>query len=224
MNEFSLISAFLVGLFGGVHCVGMCGGIVGVLSMGIGTGQRSFKRVFAYQLAYNLGRISSYALAGAIMGGVGVMLAQFMPVAVAQKVLLGLAGVFMLLLGLYLAGWWNLLAKVEQAGGFLWRRIQPLGNAWLPVKSPRQALLLGLLWGWIPCGLVYSVLIWSVSSGSIINGAMLMLAFGLGTLPNLLAMGLVAEKLRQFVQQPRVRQVAGLLVMLLGLYTLAQLF
>ena len=104
----------------------------------------------------------------------------------------------------------------------VWKRIQPLGNGLLPVTSSRRALFLGMLWGWIPCGLVYSVLIWSISAGSIVEGALLMLAFGLGTLPNLLAMGVIAEKLMAFVRQPATRQVAGLLIILFGVYTLYQ--
>jgi sulfite exporter TauE/SafE len=136
--------------------------------------------------------------------------------------LLALAGVFMLLLGLYLAGWWSGLRRVEQAGGRLWRYIEPLGRRLLPVRSPGQALALGLVWGWLPCGLVYSVLIWALSAGGALQGAGLLLAFGLGTLPNLLLMGAAAGWLATQVRRPAVRQVAGALVSLFGLYTLAQ--
>lgn len=217
MIETGYIAAFLVGLLGGVHCVGMCGGIVSALTIGLNN-HRSFN--FALHAAYSVGRIISYAIAGAIMGGLGVMLAGFLPVHVAQHMLLALAGVFMILLGLYLGGWWAVLTYVEKLGGFLWKRIEPLGRKYLPVKHWNQAIVLGLVWGWIPCGLVYSVLIWSVSAGSVVEGSLLMLAFGLGTLPNLLAMGMVAEKMVQHVRRPAVRQAAGILVILMGCYNL----
>ena len=219
MNEFGYLSAFLVGLLGGVHCVGMCGGIVSAMTMSLKqntTGQLRF------HIAYNVGRISSYVIAGSVMGGLGVMLAGYFPVKMAQQVLLGLAGVFMILLGLYLAGWWTILRRLEELGGGLWKKIQPLGNSLLPVTSTRKALLLGVLWGWIPCGLVYSVLIWSMSAGSVLQGGLLMLFFGLGTLPNLLAMGVIAEKLMAFVREPATRRVAGSLVILFGIYTFYQ--
>ncbi len=215
------LAAFLVGLLGGVHCVGMCGGIVSALTFGLspkrGAGTSA---VLPLQLAYNLGRVLSYTLAGALMGGLGVLLVSWLPFYQAQRALLGLAGIFMLLLGLYLGGWWPGLARIEAAGGVLWRRIEPWGRRLLPVRSPRQALLLGLLWGWLPCGLVYSVLIWSVSAGGLARGALLMLAFGLGTMPNLLAMGLAASALARWSRKPAVRRGAGAMVAALGVYTL----
>jgi sulfite exporter TauE/SafE len=213
VDELGVISAFVVGILGGVHCVGMCGGIVGALSLGMpGAGATRW----TIQLAYNLGRIASYTLAGALAGGLGYFFSGLLPVQQAQQVLLLVAGVFMILLGLYLAGWWNLLLRVEQAGGWLWKRIEPLGRGLLPVRNARHAVLLGALWGWLPCGLVYSVLIWSVSAGGVWQGASLMLSFGLGTLPNLLAMGVAAATLQRFVRHPGVRQLAGALIIVFG--------
>jgi len=221
MSELSYLSAFLIGLLGGVHCVGMCGGIVSAMTIGIANGrEKPLSKIFPFHLAYNLGRITSYVFAGALMGGIGVMLASFLPVYVAQQALLAIAGIFMILLGLYLSGWWMLLSSVEQAGSVIWRRIEPFGRRLLPVMHIRQALMLGLLWGWLPCGLVYSVLIWSVGAGGVIEGALLMLFFALGTLPNLLAMGIVAGKILQFMKQPLVRKLAGITVMLIGFYNL----
>ncbi len=133
-----------------------------------------------------------------------------------------MAGLFMVLLGLYLGGWWFGLTRLEKIGAGLWRRIEPFARRLLPVHSRSQALVLGLLWGWIPCGLVYSMLIWSVSAGSAVNGAALMLAFGLGTLPNLLAMGAMAGGLASLLRNPGVPRVAGATVMLLGFYTLGR--
>jgi len=219
------ISAFVVGLLGGVHCVGMCGGIVGALTFGLPEERR--RRVGSmvpFQLAYNLGRISSYVLAGAIMGALGMLLAQLMPVYYAQRVLLGLAGVFMILLGFYLSGWWMVLNRLEQAGGVIWRRLEPLGRRLLPVNTPARALVVGMIWGWIPCGLVYSMLVNAVAAGSALNGAALMFAFALGTLPNLLLMGMLAGAAARLSGSIRVRRVAGITVMLFGVYTLWQAF
>lgn len=220
----SLAAAFLVGLLGGVHCVGMCGGIVGTLTAGLpGDARTSLARAIPYQLAYNGGRIAGYTLAGALMGALGTLLVEVMPLQYAQRTLYALAAVFMILLGLYLGGWWRGLVWVERMGAVLWRRIEPLGRLLLPVCSPVRAVGLGFVWAWIPCGLVYSVLIWSVSAGNAAQGALLMFAFGLGTLPNLLTMGLLAGAAARFSDQAWIRQVAGILVMGFGLYALWQL-
>jgi hypothetical protein len=218
------LGAFLVGLLGGVHCIGMCGGIVGAISLGMpGMPGRQGTR-WPMLLAYNLGRIASYTLAGAIAGGLGFFFSGLLPVQQAQQILLGVAGVVMILLGLYLGGWWNLLSYVEQAGGHLWKRIEPLGRGLLPVRRVGQGLALGMLWGWLPCGLVYSVLIWAVSAGGAGEGALLMFAFGLGTLPNLLAMGAAAGQLQRLVRHVWVRRAAGLMIIAFGLFQLSRLW
>lgn len=213
--ELTLPAAFLVGMLGGVHCAGMCGGIVGALSLGATPGHQ-----WPLLLAYNLGRISSYTFAGALMGALGFFFSGLLPVQFAQRALLTLAGLFLVLMGLYLGGWWNALARLERAGGMLWRRVEPLGRGLLPIRHVRQALLLGTLWGWLPCGLVYSALVWTVSSGGPVQGAVLMLAFGLGTLPNLLLMGVAAQQLNRWVRHPMVRRLAGLLVIGFGVLLL----
>lgn len=223
LTEVSLLTAFLVGLLGGVHCVGMCGGIVGVLSMGVPQQQRSATVRWKYLLAYNLARITSYTLAGALLGGIGWLAAHWSGLHQLQQGLQLLAALFMLALGLYLGGWWQGLVQVERAGGLVWKRLEPLGRRLLPVQSPLQAFYLGLVWGWLPCGLVYSVLVWAIASGGPLHGAALLLSFGLGTLPNLLAMGVAAGWLSARVRDPRTRRVAGLLVILFGLYSLYRL-
>lgn len=218
-----LVGAFVVGLLGGVHCLGMCGGIVGALTLGQPHRSAATPRFWLLQLAYNAGRLGSYMLAGALAGGLGLLLAQAAPLEQAQKLLSLMAGLFMILLGLYLGGWWSGLARLERAGGMVWKRLEPLGRRLLPVRTPWQALLLGMIWGWLPCGLVYSVLIWSLSAGSLLEGALLMGAFGLGTLPNLLLMGAAAGWLASLLRKPLARRVAGGMVMLLGLMMLFQL-
>lgn len=222
----TLLAAFVIGLLGGVHCAGMCGGIAAALSLGTvrPPGPLSGRAPWAILLAYNLGRISSYALAGAAAGTAGWFATRMTDVHQGQLVLQAVAGVFMVALGLYLAGWWQGLAGVERAGGVVWRRLEPLGRRIMPVRGPRQALALGLVWGWLPCGLVYSVLIWSISSGGPVRGAALMAAFGLGTLPNLLLMGVMAAKLGAVLRRRSVRVAAGVLVAGFGVLMLTQVW
>jgi sulfite exporter TauE/SafE len=219
MPELSLISAFLVGLLGGGHCVGMCGGIVGAVSLSL-PGQKPRP---SFQLAYNAGRIASYTLAGALAGLLGassLFLQHLLPI---EKGLYLVASLMLVALGLYLAGWWRGVLVLEKAGGLLWKRLQPLSRHLLPVRNVRQGFALGMVWGWLPCGLVYSVLVAALATGSAWNGAALMLAFGLGTLPTLLAMGLAAVRLKSFLQTAWVRQASGLLVLVFGVVGLVRL-
>ncbi|MBC2729496.1 sulfite exporter TauE/SafE family protein [Thiobacillus sp.] len=218
MIEFSLLTALLAGLLGGVHCVGMCGGIVAAFSFRADGSTPPFR----LHLAYNLGRVLSYVLFGALAGALGasLKLAEFMPV---QTVLYVLAQVVMILLGLYLAGLNRWVLMFERAGGSMWRGIKPLFQKLLPVKSLPQAVLAGMAWGWLPCGLVYSVLVSALAAGSATSGAALMLAFGLGTLPNLLGMGLFARQIQPFMQQLWVRRAAGLTVAGFGVWGLMTL-
>jgi sulfite exporter TauE/SafE len=222
LDNATFLSAFLVGLLGGVHCVGMCGGITGALAFGLPERVRGDPwRMLPYLLAYNLARITSYAVAGALFGGIGALAVHASGVHQAQLVLLLVAGLFMVALGLYLGGWWAGLTRVERAGAYLWRRIQPLGRRLLPVRSPAGAFGLGLVWGWLPCGLVYSVLVWAISAGGALRGGLLLASFGVGTLPNLLAMGLVSGWLAPQVRRPWVRHLAGALVAGFGVWTVA---
>jgi len=216
VNLESMTAAFLVGLLGGTHCIGMCGGIVGALSSGLSLDvQLSRRRLVAAQLAYNTGRISSYTLAGTLLGLFGQQLSA---TGMLQGTPVGriVAGVIMILFGIYLAGWWHSLLYLERAGARLWKYIEPLGRRFVPVHSAGQAYLLGLVWGWLPCGMVYAVLALALASGSATGGAAIMLSFGLGTLPVMLTMGLAFNTLKRWVQDPRIKMVAGILVILMG--------
>ena len=220
MLELSLASAFLVGLLGGGHCAGMCGGIVGAVSLSL-PGSRP--RI-GFLLAYNFGRIASYGAAGLLAGAIGAssfFLDHVLPV---ERILYALASVMLILLGLYLAGIWRGVVVLETVGGKLWRQVQPWSKRFLPVRTLPQALALGSIWGWLPCGLVYSVVVAALATGSPWRGAALMLAFGLGTLPALLAMGMAAVRMRAVLQHVWVRRLSGLAVIgfgLLGLWRLA---
>jgi len=220
----AFFTAFLVGLLGGIHCLTMCGGLVSSLTLGLDARvRRDPLSMLPFQLAYNLGRISGYAFAGALFGGVGAILLQVDSLMIAQRALYGLAGLVMVLLGLYLGGWWRTLAFADRMGLAVWRQIEPIARRWLPVRRVPQALMIGFLWAWIPCGLVYSVLISAAATGSPFKGALLMLAFGAGTLPNLLGIGLLAGAAARLAEQRWLRQAAGLVIIGFGVYALWQL-
>ncbi len=220
-TELSLISAFITGLLGSAHCIGMCGGIVGALTMSLPDSVRqSYLRLLPYLLTYNIGRLTSYTLAGILVGFLGAQFAEVLPMDNPRLVAKWFSGIFMIALGLYIGSWWQILTILEKSGSYLWRKIEPLGRHFLPVKNPLQALGLGLVWGWLPCGLVYGILFFSLSSNSAGYGGLLMLSFGLGTLPMLLTMGATAQWLMRFVQQLIVRRISGALVILFGLFIL----
>lgn len=221
MSWESLLSAVLVGLLGGVHCVGMCSGMVGAFTFGLPNSvQQARWRTFLFQLFYNLGRITTYGLLGATFGWLGAQLADLTAFVPVQRMLLAFAGVIMILLGLYLAGIWRGLAVVEQAGGRLWQSLQPLARHLAPIDSLPKAYVYGLVWGLLPCGLVYSTLIWALAAGGALQGAALLVAFGLGTLPNLLLMGVFAFMLARLSRNLWVQRSAGILVMAFGLHQL----
>lgn len=210
----SLISALVLGLLGGGHCIGMCGGLMGALTMAIPVNAKSQRlRLLAF---YNIGRISSYSLAGFLVGtlGWGASNQGF------SEPLRIIAGCLLITMGLYLAGWWYGLGYLERGGRLLWKYIEPLAKKLLPVSKTHQAFLLGGLWGWLPCGLVYSTLIWAASQGNAYESSLLMLCFGLGTLPVLLVTGLAAERISYLLRKRAVRTMGGVLVILFGLWTL----
>jgi sulfite exporter TauE/SafE len=198
----------------------MCGGIVSALSLQMpGAAVRSAP-AWSIHLSYNLGRIASYAIAGALigaLGSLGLLLNNWLPV---QLGLYVAANLMMVALGLYLTGLTQTLAFTERAGQWLWRRVQPATKRFIPVRGPVQAFPLGMLWGWLPCGLVYSVLTMTLVSGSAARGAATMLAFGLGTLPNLMLAGLLLARFRNVVQGRAVRLASGLIVLGFGAWGL----
>jgi sulfite exporter TauE/SafE len=212
-------AVFLIGLLGGVHCVGMCGGIVTALSAPTVVRLRpvvSFRR----HLGYNLGRVLSYTLLGAVVGAVGSGSLLFNRVLPVQLGLFILANLVLICMGLYLMGQLRALSWVESLGQFLWLRVQPMARKMRPVRNGRQAVSVGCLWGFLPCGLSYGVLSLALVSGSAWRGAGLMLAFGAGTLPNLLLAGMLMVKYQAFARKRALRVVAGVLVLSFGVYGL----
>lgn len=212
----AFLALFIVGLLGGGHCAGMCGGIVGALSLQAPQGGSAM----LVHLSYNLGRIASYLLAGYVAGLLGQAASNLLAW---QHGLYLFASLMLIAMGLYLLGFPQFLSPLERGGQRLWQRIQPMTQRFLPVRGPAQALPLGFLWGWLPCGLVYSALTTALAAGSAAQGALMMLAFGLGTLPNLLLAGLLMTRFRRFAQARAVRVVSGLLVLGYGIIGLVHL-
>ncbi len=226
MNLFfdsTLLSALVMGLLGGVHCVGMCGGIVTALTIGTTT-ERHQHQPLGFLLAYNVGRILSYTVAGggvALLSHTLTLLGEGM---VVRQLFNLLSATVMILLGLYLGGWWpRAILIIERGGGHLWHRIQPLAQRLIPIRTLPQAVISGMVWGWLPCGLVYTALLWATAAATPPQGMLIMAAFGLGTLPTLLGIGLFSEALRRRLQRPWVRSIAGIMVIFLGLYQLVGL-
>ncbi len=212
---------FTIGLFSALHCVGMCGGIIGALTMSLPPAVRERRgRLGLYLLSYSFGRILSYALAGALIGVIGQSLFALISPQYGHLVVTGFAALVLAGIGLYLAGWFPRFVLVERLGAPLWRRLEPVGRRLLPVRSPLHALGFGLVWGWLPCGLVYSTLLWTAAAGTALDGALYMALFGLGTLPAVVGAGLVTGWLGRVSRQIRVRQAVGLLLVAVAIGTL----
>ncbi|WKE67325.1 sulfite exporter TauE/SafE family protein [Gallaecimonas kandeliae] len=210
--------AVIMGLAGAGHCLGMCGSMMGAFALTVPQEAR-----LGTLLLYNLGRVSAYALAGALVGALGAYVG-----AIGAPVLLMLrlvAALLLVMLALYLLRWHLGLLKLEGLGQYLWRYLGPLAKSFLPLQSPWRALPLGFLWGWLPCGLVYSALSWALLSGTATSGALSMVAFGLGTVPVMLATGLVADRAKALLAHPGFKGAAALLLLLMAanlLYTVWQ--
>jgi uncharacterized protein len=210
----AVMVAFSIGILGGVHCVGMCGGIIGALTLSISV-DNYWKRLRLI-LVYNLGRILSYLL----IAWVFYQLVQSVQAYFALQFMRYIAGILLILMGLYLANWWQGLLYLERLGGYVWRIIQPFSKVFLPVTAYYQALGLGFIWGWLPCGLIYSALAYAAAADTQVNALLIMLAFALGTLPAVVASGLVAERLHLLVKKTRIRQGFAILIITFGVWTL----
>lgn len=205
-----LFTAFIMGIAGSGHCLAMCGGLAA--AMGI-------KHTPSRLLFYNLGRIFSYSIAGLVVGGALFSVSTLYPDTLI--VLRLLAGVFMLLIGIYVIGWRHTLLWVEAAGSRLWRLLQPLSRFFPRERQSHHVFLAGMLWGWLPCGLVYSALAWSAMAAHPFHGASFMLIFGLGTLPSMFLTGIFSYQLQNFLRSYGFRWIAGLFMIGYGIVTLA---
>lgn len=214
MNEtLSLLTAFLLGFMGSAHCLGMCGGIVSALTL---NNQHSSPTTL--NLTYQFGRITTYSLLGVMVGLLGLWASESHQQA--MVVLRTLSGLLLLLMGLYILGVTQSLVWLERGGQHLWKRVQPLSATLFPVTSYPKAFSLGMVWGFLPCGLIYSTLSWAAVTADPISSGLLMAAFGLGNLPALLAVGLFAERMQRLRQNTLLKGLFGGSIMLFGLWTL----
>ena len=208
-------AAFLAGILGSAHCFGMCAGISGLFA--VNANVQALKTQVPKAIAYNLGRVLTYAILGVVVALLGKGAVDSIP-ALGPPVRLA-SGVLIILVGLQLAFNWRVLAPLESAGAKIWQRIAPAAKGLVPVETLPQALGLGLIWGWLPCGLVYSVLLLAATTADAAAGGLAMIAFGLGTMPAMIATGVSASKIAQFMAGKRLG--AGLLIVVLGIATIA---
>jgi len=207
MSQFDLLTAFLIGLAGAGHCFGMCGGIISALYTS------SNKGLFTTQLNYNLGRITSYTILALIFSFFFQSFTDYYESA--SYTLRTIAATILFLMGLYLLKQSQLILKVEKLGSFGWQYISPFA----PIRTRKQAFLAGFVWGWLPCGLVYSSLIWISARSTPLEAIILMLAFGLGTMPAMLATGIFSKSLKDSWKQYHLNTVSGIFMLIYAVWT-----
>jgi hypothetical protein len=214
----SVGAALVAGLAASGHCLGMCGGIAGALAMR--RPQATAGSRLGLALAYNLSRITSYAVAGAIAGLLGRTLLKAVDVAPLSIAFRVVAGLIMLAAATRLLFGWRLLDPLEAAGAGLWRRIAPWAGRQGRSGGIGGAVGLGLAWGWLPCGMTYSMLLLAATTASVPMGAGVMLAFGAGTLPSMVTATVAFERIaRTLASRATLRNVAGALLLAFGLWT-----
>jgi len=213
----SLFAAFMIGMLGAGHCITMCGGISGAIAHA--SNNSSYPSALT-PLFYNLGRIGSYTLIGAVVGYTAQIGLNFGAGYDLLVILRFISGVTLILIGLYIAQLNSAILQLEKVGRVLWRYIQPLARQFLPLKTPFHAFPLGFLWGWLPCGLVYSALTLALSSGSTINAALIMFTFGLGTFPMMFLIGNLSTKFNDLIRHSNFKRFSGLVLILFGLHVI----
>lgn len=209
MNESMLITAFALGLAGAGHCLGMCGGIAAALNLG-------GHRTLPVTLSYHSGRIASYTLLGGLLG----LIAGSIDLVAWTIALRYIAGILLIAMGLSVANVWQGIQILERAGSKLWRPVQNYASRFLPVRNPAQGVALGLCWGLMPCGLIYSALAWSATAQTALGAATLMLFFGLGTLPAMLAVSLGADKLQGLLRRRGLKLFIAAMLVVSGIWTI----
>ena len=217
----AMSAALVAGLIGSAHCFGMCGGIAGAMGMAAAQNGVRGGRLGLQATLYNVGRITSYVVAGVIVGLLGSALGDMIDLPSWSLWLRGITGLVLVLLGLQIAFGWRLLTFLERGGARLWRRLSPLAGRLLGKRSAINALGLGMLWGWLPCGLSYSMLLIAATTGTAVGGGAIMLAFGLGTLPSMIGASYAGGRIGGLPGGRRTRVIAGLLIALMGIWTAA---
>ena len=214
----SYLVALIMGLFSGFHCIGMCGSIIGTLTLSLRQEIRDNKSLLTlFVFYYNLGRITSYMIAGFIAGLLEHVLTLPLGAAHGHRLLQILSAIVMAGAGLHIAGWFPRFAYIERTGRLFWKKIEPYGRRLIPVYTLPQAYVFGMVWGWLPCGLVYTALALSATTGDIIRSSLTMLTFGIGTLPAVIGVGIMTSLMARLSRMRRFRQSAGLFLIALAL-------
>ena len=210
--------AFFIGLFSSIHCVSMCGSIIGTLSFSLKPEIRSKKsKMMAFIFSYNFGRIFSYMLAGLIIGLIESLLTLPMGEEHGHRALQIISALIITGAGFYIAGWFPNFAYIEKTGSRFWKTIEPYGRKLIPVATLPQAFLFGMVWGWIPCGLVYTALALAATSGDITTSILIMLAFGMGTLPAVAGTGIVSTFISRINNLHATKKIAGMLLVFIAI-------
>lgn len=217
-SAITLSAALIAGLAGSAHCVVMCGGVAGALSMRTRTVISSRRDALRDASLYHAGRLGGYAVVGAVFGFAGVALRSVLDVPLFVAVARMGAALLLILVAARILLGWNTLGGIERLGARFWRTLQPLVRRAASTRSSARSLLLGFLWGWLPCGLVYSMLLFAALSGDALTGAAIMLAFGIGTLPAMLASSLFASRIASGLRRHATRQVVGALLLAFGVW------
>lgn len=218
-DELTLLTALTAGILGSTHCLGMCGGIAGALGVSARAASKTTSGAVALTTTFNLGRLAGYALIGAIAGLLGGGIGAAIDLPAWSAIARGVTGALMVMIGLQIAFRWQLLRFIEESGGRFWTRLAPAARRLLPVRSPAGAFALGMMWGWLPCGLVYSMVLMALVAGDAGRSALIMASFGLGTLPAMTLTGLAATRFKLTTARPLVRRLAGALLVVFGLWT-----
>lgn len=217
----NLIIAFNLGLFSTLHCVGMCGGFISTLMLAVpdseSENKSNKKKDLKSSFAYNLGRITSYSIAGLIMGLFGLALAELLAQYNIYMALQIFASIILISIALNIIGVFQFSTRLEMFGARLWQHIQPLAKNLLPVDSFLKAFLFGMVWGWLPCGMVYSALLFSLTTGSALHGMMVMMFFGFGTLPAMVTAGYLVDYLNQFRQHKQLKWFTAIVLILIAI-------
>ena len=217
-DNISFTLAFILGLSSSFHCIAMCGGIISALSLSLPAETRNKPLQLASLVcAYNFGRITSYSIAGGIVGFLAYLSPLSTMTSSAYLVFQLVAAGFLVALGLHIAGWLPQMKRIESIGLSLWKYLQPVGKHFIPANTIPRSVMIGMIWGWLPCGLVYSVLLWTISSSDPVKGALYMFIFGLGTLPSMLLSALTSNAILKVSTFKKLRIFAGLTIITLGL-------
>jgi sulfite exporter TauE/SafE len=223
VHVISLVAAFATGIAGTAHCFGMCGGMAaavgGKARRDVAGAPNQAARAFVQVVLYHLGRLGGYALLGAAAGAAGSVLLGAFDLLRLATVLRLATGVLIIAMGVRLLAGLGGIGVLEKAGARFWRHLAPAARRLAASNGVAAALGAGLIWGWLPCGLVYSMLALAAATATPSMGAATLLAFGAGTLPAMVASGLLASQLSRVLKSPRARPIAGIALVACGVWT-----